>query len=90
MTINYSAWELRALRGVCRSKMSPGLRPRLERCVEVWVGWEVTIGVTIHDEMSDLRPNGVGDGHLRHDLWARFGKICRQESIDGVVSYLGC
>jgi len=32
--------------------------------------------------MLDLRPNGVGGKHLRHDLWARFGKICHQGSIN--------
>jgi len=34
--------------------------------------------------MSNLRENGVGGGHLRHKLRARFGAICRQESIDGL------
>lgn len=43
----------------------------------------MTIGVTIHDGMLDLRPNGEGCRHLRCDLWDRFGKICRQESING-------
>jgi len=43
----------------------------------------VTVGVTIHDGMLDLRPNGVGDEHLRFYLWARCGKIFRQESING-------
>ena len=43
----------------------------------------MTVGVTVHDEMSDLRPNGVGGRHLRRELWTRFGTIYRQESIDG-------
>ena len=44
----------------------------------------MTVGVAIHDEMSDLRKKGVGSGHLRHELRARFGAIYRQESIDGL------
>ncbi|MCY6488242.1 hypothetical protein, partial [Actinobacillus pleuropneumoniae] len=43
----------------------------------------MTVEVTIHDGMLDLRPNGVGGRHLRCDLRARFGKICHQESING-------
>lgn len=42
----------------------------------------MTVEVTIHDGMLDLRPNGAGDGHLRHDLWARFGKIYHQSSFN--------
>jgi len=49
------------------------------------VGWKVTVGVTIHDVMLELRPNGVGGRHLRHTLRARFGKICRQGSINEPV-----
>jgi len=33
--------------------------------------------------MFDLRPNGEGDGHLKQKLWASFGKIYCQGSIDG-------
>lgn len=47
-----------------------------------WVGQKVTVEVTIHDGMLDLRPNGVGDRQLRHDLWARFGKICCEGNIN--------
>jgi len=47
------------------------------------IGWEVTIGVTIHDRMSGLRPKGASGGHLRQQLWARFWKICSEESING-------
>ena len=43
----------------------------------------MTVGVTVHDEMSSLRPNGVGSRHLRQQLWEIFWKICHQESIDG-------
>ena len=46
------------------------------------IGREVTIGVTIHDGMLDLRPNGVESRHLGCNLWARFGKIFCQESIN--------
>jgi len=55
----------------------------MEGCAATQVGWEVTVGVTVHDGMSGLRPNGASDRHLRQQLWARFQKICHQESIDG-------
>ena len=53
-------------------------------CDATRVGWEVTIGVTVHDGMSDLRKKRAGDGHLRHELRARFGTICHQERINGL------
>jgi len=43
----------------------------------------VTAKVTIHYVMLGLRPNGVGSRHLRQDLWAKFGKIRYQGSING-------
>ena len=64
--------------------MSQGSRPRIEGNAATLVGWEVIVGVTVHDKMSDLRPNGVGGGNLRQKLWARFGKIYHQETIDGL------
>jgi len=48
----------------------------------VRVGQKVTIWVTIHDVMLDLRLEGVSDKHLRCDLWEIFGKICCEESIN--------
>jgi len=45
----------------------------------------VTIEVTIHDGMLDLTPNGAGDKQLRCELWARFGKIYHQGSINEPV-----
>ena len=42
----------------------------------------MTVEVTIHYGMLDLRPNGVGGRHLRRDLWTRFGKINHQGSIN--------
>ena len=61
-------------------------------CTTTQVGWKVTIEVTIHDVILQLRPNGVGDRHLRRDLWARFGKIYCQASISepdlgGIVEF---
>ena len=44
----------------------------------------MTIIVTIHDVMLGLSPNGVGNRHLRNNLWARFGKIYCQGSINGL------
>ncbi len=64
--------------------MSQGLQPPMEGCAIVQVGWEVIVGVIVHDGMSDLRPNGAGGRHLRRELGARFGKICHQGSIDGL------
>jgi len=52
-------------------------------CTAAWVGQKVTIEVTIHDGMLDLRPNGTGSEHIRRNLWAIFGKIYYQESING-------
>lgn len=46
------------------------------------VGQKVTVEVTIHNGMLDLRPNGAGGRHLRHDLWEIFGKIYHQGSIN--------
>lgn len=42
----------------------------------------MTVEVTIHDGMLDLRPIGADGRHLRHDLWEIFRKICRQGSIN--------
>ena len=42
----------------------------------------MTIGVTIHDVMLDLRPNGAGGRHLRCTLWEIYGKIFHQGSIN--------
>ena len=55
----------------------------MEGCATTWVGWEVTVGVAFHDGMSDLRKMVARSKHLRHELMERFGKIYRQESIDG-------
>lgn len=46
------------------------------------VDWEITIGITVHDEMSNLKQKGLGDGKLRHKLRTRFGMICCQECIN--------
>ena len=43
----------------------------------------MTVIVTIHDVMLGLRPNEAGGRHLRQNLWAIFGKICCQGSING-------
>ena len=42
----------------------------------------MTVGVTVHDKMSELRRKGVGGGHLRHRVRTRFETICRQYSIN--------
>jgi len=45
--------------------MSQGPQPCKGGCSTVPVGRKVTVEVTIHDVMLDLRPNGVGGMHLR-------------------------
>ena len=75
MTINYSARKLYNVGAARGSEESQGLQPCMEGGAAIRVGLKVTIEVTIHDWMFDLRPNEVGDRHLRHNLWARFGKI---------------
>ena len=58
--------ELHDKEVACEIGMSQRLHPRRGDCATMRVGWEVTVGVTIHDGISDLRPIGVGDEHLRH------------------------
>jgi len=82
-TINYSAWEQHDIGDACRSRVSQGPQPCIEGCATTWVSWKVTIGVTVHDGMLNLRPNGAGGRHVRCDLCARFGKICHQKSTNG-------
>ena len=82
-TIKESVWELHDKGYACKISMLQGSRLRTGGYATARVGWKVTVGVTIHDRMFDLRQNGVGAGHLRHKLRARFGTICHQESIDG-------
>ena len=81
-TIKESISELCDEGGAHRISMSQGLRPRMGGFTATQVGWEVTIGVTIHDGMSELRQKGAGGGYLRHELRTRFGTICQQESIN--------
>lgn len=81
-TIKVSVWAL-CDKGVVRKiNMSQGSRLRIGGCAATRVGWEVTVGVTFHDEMSNLSQKGVGGRKLRHELRARFGMICCQECIN--------
>ena len=82
-TINYSTWELHDDRTARRSEVSQVLQQHKGSCAVVWVGWKVTVIVTIHDVMLVLRPNGVGSKHSRWTLWGRFLKISSQLSING-------
>lgn len=36
---------------------------------------EVTIDITVHDKMPELRQKEVGGGHLRHKVITRFETI---------------
>lgn len=81
-TIKYSARGLRDVGDVHRSIESQGPWQCTGGCAATQVGQKVTIEVNIHDGMLELRPNGVGDRHLRRNLWERFGKIYHQGSIN--------
>jgi len=62
--------------------MSQGPRPHRGGCAATRLGWEVTIGVIVHDKISNLRQRGAGSRKLRHELRARFGTIYRQKGIN--------
>ena len=82
-TIKESMWELHDQEGTHRISMSQASCPCRWDYATTWLGWEVTIGITVHDKMSNLRQKGVGDQQLRHEVRTRFGTICRQSSING-------
>jgi len=46
----------------------------------------VTVKVTVHEKMTEVRPNGASDLHLRQNLWLRSLKICQQSSINEPIS----
>lgn len=62
--------------------MSQGSHPRIGGYATAQVGWEVTVSVTVHDKMFNLRQIGAGGGQLRHKLRAIFGTIYHQEGIN--------
>ena len=82
-TLKESVWGLHNEGGAHGISRTQGLRPCTGGYAATQVGWEITIGVTVHDEMPNLRQKGAGSENLRHELRARFGAICCQESIDG-------
>lgn len=41
----------------------------------------MTVSVTVHDGMSNLRPNGVDSGHLRCDLGKDLGKFAAEREL---------
>lgn len=61
--------------------MVQGSCPHMGGCAAMRVNWEVIIGVTVHDKMSNLRKKGAGDRQLRHELRARFGTICTKNAL---------
>ena len=83
-TINYSTRKLHNVGATCRNKKSKGPRSRTRGYAAAHIGQKVTIEVTIHNGMLDLRLNGAGGRHLRCNLWASFGKIFCQESINEI------
>lgn len=62
--------------------MSQGSQPCIGGCATTQVGWEVTVGVTVHEKRSNLRQKGARGGQLRHELRDTFQMICRQEGIN--------
>lgn len=80
-TLKEFVWELRDEGGAHRNSMTQGSRPRTGGCTAARVGWEVTVGVTVHDKMSNLRKKGAGSGQLRHELRARFKAIYAKKAL---------
>jgi len=62
--------------------MSQGSCSCIGVCAATRVGWEVIVGITVHDKVSNLTQRGVDNGKLIHELRDRFGTICRQEGIN--------
>lgn len=60
-TIKQSMMELRDNKGARRSSMSQGSGLH-KRGYAAWINMEVTVPVTVHDKMSELRRKGVSDG----------------------------
>jgi len=54
-TLKDSILEMHKKEVACRIGMSQGPQSRIGGCNVAWVGWEVTIGVTVHDKRSNLR-----------------------------------
>lgn len=69
-------WELCDKEVVLRITRSQGSRLHIGDCAATRVGLEVTIGVTVHENMSNLRQIRVGGNQLTHELRAIFGTIC--------------
>jgi len=61
-TTKESVRELRDKEVVRKIGMSQGSCSHRGGCISTWVGCEVTIGVTVHDKISNLRQRGAGDG----------------------------
>ena len=55
MTLKEYVWELRDEGGARRINRAQGSHPCIGGCAAARVGWEVTIGIIVHDEMSNLR-----------------------------------
>ena len=91
-TINYTAQvgELHNWKMVWSEDVSLGLRQCGGSCATqgeiTQISWKVTIKVTVHEKTVEVRPNGVGDQHLRWNLWVRSFKICRQSEINEPIS----
>ena len=70
-TINYTAQirELGNWKMVWSEDVSLGLRQHGRSYATqgeiAQVSWKVTIKVTVHEKMVEVRPNGVGDWNLR-------------------------
>lgn len=65
--INKSTGELHGREVLRRANMSPRSRSHTTCYAATWVGWEVTIDVTVHDKRSNLRHKGADDGPLKQE-----------------------
>ena len=68
-TIKYSTWGLCDMRDARKSRTSQGSRSCMEGCVAAWVGWEVTIGVTIHDGVLVMLQTMYSAAHQSRSCW---------------------
>lgn len=77
-TIKESIGELHGTKVAHRISMTHRSCSHIRDCATMQIGWKVTIGVTFHDKMVNLRQQGVDGRKLKQ----RFEMICLQYSIN--------